>query len=177
MHRILWFKLFTITSVRPKQIRFRLSAEFRPFLPKFGFAETQNSFCFQFRTKQNLVSVANRNMIWALEKLFFPRINSMFYKKVIFLTKYNEIIQGLFLGKVFWAFFSCQEVPQTPLLYKWLKHCSFGIGFGRNRKTFSVSVSVLAEKKHGYFGLFRFRPKQKKAFRSYTHLLPFKWFL
>ena len=34
-----WKTQFTI-SVRPKQIRFRLSAEFRPFLPKFGFAET-----------------------------------------------------------------------------------------------------------------------------------------
>ena len=27
-------------SVRPKQIRFRFSAEFRPFWPNFGFAET-----------------------------------------------------------------------------------------------------------------------------------------
>ena len=31
---------YLVLSVRPKQIRFRLSAEFRPFLPKFGFAET-----------------------------------------------------------------------------------------------------------------------------------------
>ena len=31
-----------LSSVRPKQIRFWLSAEFRPLLPKFGFAETAN---------------------------------------------------------------------------------------------------------------------------------------
>ena len=33
---------FFLLSVRPKQIRFRFSAEFRPFWPNFGFAETVN---------------------------------------------------------------------------------------------------------------------------------------
>ena len=47
-----------LASVRPKQIRFRFLAEFRPFWPNFGFAETAKplsvSVSVSAETKKNI---------------------------------------------------------------------------------------------------------------------------
>ena len=90
-------------------------------------------------------------------------------------------ISKLYLWGNFLRLFKQVEIyPKSQNFFFWksyffecLTNCTlfgFGIGFGRKKKFFSVSVSVSAEINNGCFGLFRFRPKWKKAFRSYTTL-------
>ena len=85
-----------------------------------------------------------------------------------FLT--NKILYKFFLYKleklhVLWRYF----LSKLSAFHKTYP-IGFGIGIGRYQKKLSVSVSVLAEKKIENIGDYWYRPKWKKAFRSYPNL-------
>ena len=48
------------------------------------------------------------------------------------------------------------------------------IGIGRYEKTYIGFLSVSADKKISYIGLYRYRPIWKKAYRSYTEMISAK---
>ena len=79
--------------------------------------------------------------------------NKILYKNFLYKLEKLHVLWRYFLSKLS-AFHKTYPI-------------GFGIGIGRYQKKLSVSVSVSAEKKIENIGDYRYRPKWKKAFRSY----------